>query len=33
MQEKCYLCSAKRQEMTHNGNFFYGFYYYFYFSK
>ncbi len=33
MKEKMYFCSEKLRKMTQNSNSFYGFYYYFYFSK
>lgn len=33
MTEKTYLCSANERTMAHNGNFSYGFWYYFYFSE
>ncbi len=33
MKEMTYLCSAKRKKMTHGSNFYFGFYYYFYFSR
>lgn len=33
MTELSYLCKAKNKKMTQNRNSYFGFYYYFYFSK